>query len=99
MTRYSRPAAEQAGDLVGTDRICSSCGRRVSTEDPFCSGCGVAFGGIAARVDQSRGLPGFNYHFVQGFGWGLGFALAAATIAAIFFTLLCAVLFVLAAHR
>jgi hypothetical protein len=87
MTRYSRPRAEQPGELVGDDRICSSCGRLVSTADQYCSGCGVAFAGTAEPALEGRRLPGFRYHFVQGFGWGLGFALAGATITAIVYGL------------
>ena len=80
MTRYSRPRTDQPGDLVGDDRICSSCVRLVSTADQFCAGCGVAFSATAEPALQGRTLPGFSYHLVQGFGWGLGFAIAGATV-------------------
>jgi hypothetical protein len=47
---------------------------------------------------QSGGLPGFNYHFVQGFGWGLGFALAGTTVALIVYVL-AAVVFRLSVYQ
>ncbi len=74
------------------EKICAACGRRVLSNDLYCSGCGVAFGG-APRVDRWTTLPGFEYHLVQGFGWGLGLALAGAIASVI--TL---VLIALAAH-
>ena len=57
-------------------KICAACGRRVMSDDLYCSGCGVAFGG-APRIDGGASLPGFGYHLVQGFGWGLGLMLAS----------------------
>ena len=98
MARYSRPRDEHPGDLAGYDRICSNFGRLVSNADQFCSGCGVTSSATAAPAGQSRSLPGFNYHFVQGFGWGLGFALATATIAVIFY-LVAFLAMLLAGHR
>jgi hypothetical protein len=54
--------------------------RRVTSDDRYCSGCGVAFGDAAARNAPMSGLqadhPGFRYHVRQGFAWGLGFMLA-----------------------
>jgi predicted amidophosphoribosyltransferase len=72
MSQYRRPRAERPETLVGDDRVCRDCGRLVSTADQFCSGCGVSFVATVERHEQRLGLPGFNYHFVQGFGWGWG---------------------------
>ena len=74
------------------ERVCAACGRRVWSNDLYCPGCGVAFGG-APRVERGATLPGFDYHFVQGLGWGLGLAFAGAIASLI--TLL---LIALAAH-
>jgi hypothetical protein len=92
MSQYSRPRPEPfpAKDL----KICAHCGRPVSPDDRFCSGCGVEFGGPPRRVDHDTKLPGFQYHLVQGLGWGLGFLLAGVVVA-VFLTLLSGV-FVLA---
>jgi hypothetical protein len=38
-------------------------------------------------VDHGSELPGFGYHFIQGLAWGLGFALAAAIVSVMFWTL------------
>lgn len=92
MSQYSRRQAEQRGALVGDARICSDCGRRVSTDDRYCSGCGVAFAGAPARLDPSRTLPGFEYHFVQGLGWGLGLAVAGAIVTVVFWLLIALVI-------
>ena len=87
MSQYRRPPAERPGALVGDARICANCGRRVTTDDPYCAGCGVAFGGMPERVDRGGTLPGFQYHLVQGFGWGVGFVLAGAMVTVIFWVL------------
>ena len=60
------------------EKLCAACGRRVWSDDRYCPGCGTAFAGAPARVERGTGLPGFGYHFVQGLGWGLGFAAAGA---------------------
>jgi hypothetical protein len=87
MSQYSRSQPDQGGALVGDARICGNCGGRVSTHDHYCSSCGVAFAGAPPRVDQSRQLPGFGYHFVQGLGWGFGFIVAGAIVTAVFWLL------------
>lgn len=84
MSQYSRPQPDQSGALVGNARICANCGRRVTTDDRYCAGCGVAFGGAPPRVERGSTLPGFHYHLVQGLGWGLGFALAGGIVTLIF---------------
>ena len=58
------------------EKVCAACGRRVWSDDRYCPGCGIAFGGAPARVERSAALPGFDYHFVQGLGWGLGLIVA-----------------------
>ena len=80
VTQYSQPPAGQGRAEVGGNKICAYCGRRVSSDDRFCPSCGVAFGGPPDRVDRLHTLPGFQYHLVQGLGWGLGFILAAAVV-------------------
>ena len=75
------------------ERVCSACGRRVWADDRYCPGCGVSFGGVPEGAERGRTLPGIDYHFVQGLGWGLGLATAGAIISLI--TLL---LITLAAH-
>jgi hypothetical protein len=87
MSQYRKRRAEQPGALVGDARICAECGRLVSTDDRYCSGCGTAFAGAPARAERGPTLPGFQYHLVQGLGWGLGFALAGAIVTLIFWTL------------
>ena len=87
MSQYSRTHAEQRRAPVNQARICADCGRPVSTDDRYCAGCGVAFAGAPARVDHSRALPGFEYHLVQGLGWGLGLALAGGVVTLIFYGL------------
>jgi hypothetical protein len=74
MSHYSRAQAQQRGEAVGNSRICAECGRAVSADDRYCSGCGAAFAGAPARVAVGATLPGFHYHFIQGLGWGLGLA-------------------------
>ncbi len=85
MTNYSRPRGELRREPVTEPRICADCGRQVFTDDRYCPSCGVAFAGAPARVDRSLTLPGFEYHLVQGLGWGLGFALAAGIVTLIFY--------------
>ena len=82
MTQYSRPRLNQsvAGDGL---KICAQCGRHVAPDDRYCSSCGVAFDGIPATVERTPMLPGFQYHLVQGLGWGLGFMLAATLVSLI----------------
>jgi hypothetical protein len=63
---------------VVEERVCAECGRRVSSDDRYCPGCGIAFAGAPERAERGASLPGFDYHFVQGLGWGLGFAVAGA---------------------
>jgi hypothetical protein len=87
MSQYSRTKTEPPAALVGEAKICSDCGRRVSTNDRYCAGCGVAFAGAPARVGRSLTLPGFQYHLVQGLGWGLGLALAGGLVTLIFYGL------------
>ena len=98
MSQYRRPSAEQSGALVGDARTCSACGHLVTKGDEYCSGCGVSFSPVVEPDVADRTLPGFNYHFMQAFGWGLGFALASATVAAIVFLVLL-VAGLLAQHR
>ena len=74
------------------EKVCAACGWHVWSNDRYCPGCGIAFGG-APRVERGATLPGFEYHLVQGLGWGLGLALAGAVASVI--TL---VLIALAAH-
>jgi hypothetical protein len=57
-----------------------------------------SFVATVERHEQRLGLPGFNYHFVQGFGWGLGLTAAGATIALIVFAL-SFLLMLLSTHR
>jgi hypothetical protein len=83
MNQYSRPRAEERGALVGDGKICADCGHLVSAGDRYCAGCGVPFAGAPARVAPTRALPGFQYHLIQGLGWGLGFALAGAIVSVI----------------
>lgn len=59
------------------EKVCAACGRRIWSDDRYCPGCGIAFGGVP-RVDRKATLPGFEYHLVQGLGWGLGLASAGA---------------------
>jgi hypothetical protein len=73
---------------VGDARICASCGRLVSTGDSYCAGCGVSFSADRARVEGGRSLPGFSYHLVQGFGWGIGLLLAGLIFTVAFWLLL-----------
>lgn len=80
MSDYSRTRGNVKREPVGDARICADCGRAVSPDDRYCPGCGVAFAGAPARTDRSLSLPGFQYHLVQGLGWGLGFALAALIV-------------------
>ena len=75
------------------ERVCAACGRHVWADDRYCPGCGVAFGGVRGRAEGRPTLPGFDYHFVQGLGWGLGLAVASV-IASIIMLLL----IVLATH-
>ena len=77
-------------------KICAACGRRVMSDDLYCSGCGVAFGG-APLMDRGTGLPGFGYHLVQGLGWGLGLILAGA-VASVIASVIFWALIALAAH-
>ena len=98
MSQYRKPRAEQPGALGGDARICANCGRRVTTDDLYCAGCGVAFGGVPAPVESGSRLPGFQYHLVQGFGWGLGLILAG-TVATAVVWLLAAIAFRLAMTR
>ena len=74
--------------VVSEVKICADCGRRITSDDRYCPGCGVAFGGAPARIDPGHMLPGFAYHFVQGLGWGLGLAVAAAVVSTISLVLL-----------
>ena len=87
MSQYSRPRADQSAPLVGNARICANCGRRVTTDDRYCAGCGVAFAGAPQRADPGPKLPGFQYHLVQGLGWGLGFVLAGGVVTVFFYLL------------
>jgi hypothetical protein len=83
MSQYRRPHPEPGTVPASNARICADCGRNVSAGDRYCSSCGVAFAGALPRVDPVdyvRPLPGFQYHLVQGLGWGLGFALASAIV-------------------
>lgn len=68
--------SEDRGNTVAEERVCAGCGRRVWADDPYCPGCGIAFGNAPDRAERGTSLPGFGYHFVQGLGWGLGLALA-----------------------
>jgi hypothetical protein len=81
---------------VPEQKICAACGRHVLSNDLYCSGCGVAFGG-APRIDRGTSLPGFGYHLVQGLGWGLGLILAGA-IASVIASVILWVLIALAAR-
>jgi hypothetical protein len=98
MTRYSRPSAQQPGEVVGDDRICSSCRHHVSKGDEYCSGCGVSFSPLVEPDVPDRTLPGFSYHFVQAFGWGLGFAAAGATVMLILYAVFSLLLYVTGYH-
>jgi len=68
---------------VSEEKVYAACGRRVWSHDRYCPGCGTAFAGAPARVERGTSLPGFDYHFVQGLGWGLGLAAAGAVGTAI----------------
>lgn len=87
MTDYSRSRGDLKRDPATEPRICANCGRSVSPDDRYCARCGVEFGGARAPVGHGSELPGFGYHFIQGLAWGLGFALAAAIVTVIFWTL------------
>ena len=87
MSQYSRSQTAQPGALVGNDMVCGECGRRVSADDRYCSGCGAAFAGAPPRRERGPSLPGFGYHLEQGLGWGLGFALAGLIATLIFWIL------------
>lgn len=65
------------------ERVCAACGRRVWADDRYCPGCGIDFVGAPARAEKGTTLPGFEYHFVQGLGWGLGLAAAGVIISLI----------------
>jgi hypothetical protein len=65
---------------VPEQKVCAACGRRVWADDRYCPGCGIAFGGATERPERRADLPGFNYHFIQGIGWGLGLAAAGAIL-------------------
>jgi uncharacterized membrane protein YvbJ len=97
MSQYSRTQAQQRGEAVGSSRICAECGQAVAADDRYCSGCGAAFAGAPARVERKAALPGFQYHLIQGLGWGLGLALAAGIVALIFYGL-AALAFALVIH-
>lgn len=86
MTRYSRPRPNQSVAADGL-KICAQCGRHVAPDDRFCASCGVAFDGAPAAVEPRPTLPGFQYHLVQGLGWGLGFTLAAVLVSLILYAL------------
>jgi len=86
MSQYSRPTEPRKAP-AGEVKICSECGGLISSGDRYCATCGVAFGGAPPRVHQVVTLPGFEYHLVQGLGWGLGFALAGGVVAVVFFLL------------
>jgi hypothetical protein len=96
MTQYARPRPNQSVTADGL-KICAHCGRQVSADDLFCAGCGIAFDGAPAPVDRKSALPGFQYHLMQGLGWGLGFTLAAAIVSLILYAL-ASVLVALAFH-
>jgi hypothetical protein len=68
---------------VPEERVCAACGRRVWADDRYCPGCGIDFAGAPARAAKGTTLPGFEYHFVQGLGWGLGLAAAGVIISMI----------------
>ncbi len=87
MSQYSRTQADPSGAAAGDVKICANCGRRVATDDLYCAGCGAAFAGALPRPGRRSTLPGFQYHFVQGLGWGLGLALAGAIVTLIFWVL------------
>jgi hypothetical protein len=84
MSQYRRPHPDQRTPSVANAKVCADCGHIVSPDDRYCAGCGVAFAGAPARVDRPTrldiALPGFQYHLIQGLGWGLGFALASAVM-------------------
>ena len=86
MSQYSRPTEPRKAP-AGEAKTCSECGHPVSSGARYCAGCGTAFGGAPPRVQHTASLPGFEYHLVQGLGWGLGFALAAGVVALVFFLL------------
>jgi hypothetical protein len=71
-------SGEGMGVPVSEEKVCAACGRRVWSDDHYCRACGIAFAGAPERVERGTSLPGFDYHFVQGLGWGLGLAVAGA---------------------
>jgi hypothetical protein len=82
---------EGRGIPVPEEKVCAACGRRVSADDRYCPGCGISFGGEPVGVERGKTLPGFEYHFVQGLGWGLGLAAAGVIISMITLLLVAAV--------
>jgi len=46
---------------VPEEKVCAARGRRIWSDDRYCPGYGIAFGG-APRVDRKATLPGFEYH-------------------------------------
>jgi hypothetical protein len=82
MSQYRRPT-EPKSAVASEMKICSNCGHPVSPGDRYCSGCGAAFGGVLPRAQHVASLPGFEYHLVQGLGWGCGFMLAGGVVALI----------------
>ena len=94
MTQYARPRPNQSTAADGL-KICAQCGRHGAPEDRFCAGCGVAFDSVSAVVEPRPTLPGFQYHLVQGLGWGLGFTLAVVLVSVVLYAL-ASVVFLLA---
>lgn len=82
MSQYGRPT-EPTREQASETKICSDCGHPVAPGDRYCAGCGAAFGGAPPRVQYVASLPGFQYHLVQGLGWGCGFMLAGGLVALI----------------